>query len=776
MMGQLKKKKGFTLVELIMVMSVIAVLVSVLYVATKPQKRIGETNDARRKNDAQSIEQAIKVAATDDGESSSALKALTEDTAYAIVKPGGSTSGTYSCTALGTSLDKVDISSSLLNYLPVMPIDPDLASDNNETGYYIIRRGSSYDVEPCNTYRLAATTGSKQMCGDGYCGSTESCSSCPQDCGVCVQANRSPVVSNAGRYPTNGSSQTVTTISWDAWTDPDNDVVEYYTQLWKQTTVCTPTLELENTGWSTARSYDIVGPIYLAWNYSWKTKARSQGESDETEYNTCYSWLNDNPKSSCPFLYLWDGQQYEYLTDVKGQNIGFPATHSRSKKTKYYLPNQVPLNDFASENDVYTLKFRESLKEMNYFDEVKMLLVDHPTGYDLISSTAEDRLTFQYQEQESKFYTIKDPRLPIKATDQDGHDVLQQVSFVDNILAQDYGNPNSYVELDFGQIDPAYSKLVIDGWSIYQLAREKREQIMPYVEVLDEGGDWQKVKDFGFVSGDLKTMVVDLSNKFLTNDYRMRLHFGYNVVSATLLDRIRIDDSEPVPLNIHEVSLNSAELYHAGMDIYDYANENHRVQDVRDISEPDIKPFYFYGNFTKYGDVKELLSKSDDMFVIFRHGDALDITFKDIEQLESGQERTPVLYADIFYKIFYEDKSGQYGQAEDQLSIYPLPFKGMTQYPYDTAVENYPNTKEHQDYLNVWNTRVCEEGKDYCLDSSSGLRILTSQQKRELDIAASRILNGVPKEASADGLFKGDIANVKYAQDFYGYIYENIEN
>lgn len=171
--------------ELIIVITVIAILAGGLFVASKPQKRIGETNDAKRKNDAQAIEQAIKVVATDSGVMPNELKSLTENEYFAIVKAGGSVIGTYSCTALGTSLVKKDISASLLSVLPQIPIDPELTSTSNETGYYIIRRGSSYDVEPCNTYRLAATSGTKQMCGDGYCGSSESCASCSQDCGVC---------------------------------------------------------------------------------------------------------------------------------------------------------------------------------------------------------------------------------------------------------------------------------------------------------------------------------------------------------------------------------------------------------------------------------------------------------------------------------------------------------------------------------------------------------------------------------------------------------------
>ncbi len=145
-------KRAFTLVELIITIAVMAILAASLFMASKPQQRIGETNDAKRKNDAQAIEQAIKVVATDSGVMSDELKNLTENTPFAIVRAGGSVIGTYSCTALATSLVKKDISASLINVIQTMPIDPGLTSASNETGYYIIRRGSSYDVEPCNTY------------------------------------------------------------------------------------------------------------------------------------------------------------------------------------------------------------------------------------------------------------------------------------------------------------------------------------------------------------------------------------------------------------------------------------------------------------------------------------------------------------------------------------------------------------------------------------------------------------------------------------------------
>ncbi len=209
--------KAFTLIELIMVVAVIAILVTVLFVSTKPQKRFGETNDAKRKNDAQSLEQAIKLVTADTGSLPAELN-ITENQALAIVKAGGSVSGTYSCAVLGSSINKVDLAAAVSSVLPTLPMDPELSSASNETGYYIIKRGRAYDIEPCNTYELAATSGDKQMCGDGYCGSSESCSSCAQDCGVCPGPQSYTVGPN---YPVTGADGGVGSYPW---TSPTNVV------------------------------------------------------------------------------------------------------------------------------------------------------------------------------------------------------------------------------------------------------------------------------------------------------------------------------------------------------------------------------------------------------------------------------------------------------------------------------------------------------------------------------------------------------------------------
>ncbi len=181
-----KPRLAFSLLEVIIVVAIVVAMASYFYVSAKPAKRLGEAADLQRKYDVESIEKAIKLVATDSGSLAAALSDLNDATPYMLVKAGGDTVGTYTCTATGTSIAKADISTAISSVMPNLPVDPDLIESSNDTGYYLVKNGNSYNIEACDSYELAATIGNKQQCGDGYCGNTESCSTCTIDCGDCA--------------------------------------------------------------------------------------------------------------------------------------------------------------------------------------------------------------------------------------------------------------------------------------------------------------------------------------------------------------------------------------------------------------------------------------------------------------------------------------------------------------------------------------------------------------------------------------------------------------
>ena len=106
------------------------------------------------------------------------------------------------------------------------------------------------------------------------------------------------------------------------------------------------------------------------------------------------------------------------------------------------------------------------------------------------------------------------------------------------------------------------------------------------------------------------------------------------------------------------------------------------------------------GRYTREGDVRELLIKSDDMFVISRPGDEISLSFNagKVPPLRAGWNRTFLLYADGFSKEMDINSA-----SPDQVS--PLPFHGMTKYPYADP-ETYPMTAARRAYIDKFNTRL----------------------------------------------------------------------
>ena len=106
------------------------------------------------------------------------------------------------------------------------------------------------------------------------------------------------------------------------------------------------------------------------------------------------------------------------------------------------------------------------------------------------------------------------------------------------------------------------------------------------------------------------------------------------------------------------------------------------------------------GRYTREGDVRELLLRSDDMFVISRPGDEISLAFdaRKLPPVRAGWTRTFLLYADGYSKEMDINSA-----SPDQVS--PLPFHGMTKYPY-AAPEAYPMTAARRAYIEKYNTRL----------------------------------------------------------------------
>ncbi len=126
-------RKGFTLVELIIVIAIVAILAGAIFVAIDPARRLHETRNARRSSDVSTILDAIKKHQADNnGDYHANVAAVNDGDIWQIGTAG--TGCDRDCAGDSTEDACVDLSGLGANYLATVPEDPKTGSATT-TGY-----------------------------------------------------------------------------------------------------------------------------------------------------------------------------------------------------------------------------------------------------------------------------------------------------------------------------------------------------------------------------------------------------------------------------------------------------------------------------------------------------------------------------------------------------------------------------------------------------------------------------------------------------------------
>ncbi|HEY8551006.1 MAG TPA: FG-GAP-like repeat-containing protein [Vicinamibacterales bacterium] len=431
----------------------------------------------------------------------------------------------------------------------------------------------------------------------------------------------------------------------------------------------------------------------------------------------------DRKPSSCPYLFTWNGERFEFITDfMGGGEMGYlhaPGVVNTPDPEEY---TRIDGRQLQPRDGRYELRVTNELEEALFVDRLQLLVVDHPADVEVHPREG----LFSPPFPSFELFAAARIRPVAHAIDHAGRDVTARVRALDRVFVDDlplerirgYARPHT-LTLDLGdaQADGATHAgpsprvasepgllLLLTGWTDYAFSSDNVAAHQaglaltpPSLQVKDERGEWRTVvPEVGVPVGRPQTVVVDLAGKFLpaSREVRivtsMRIYWDQIRVATRVPISPRITRLDPIVANLRWRGF-SAEATPDGREphTYDYSR-------VSSTSPWKTMP----GRYTREGDVRELLRETDDFFVVSRPGDEIALSFdaSSLPPLAAGWTRTFLLHS-----VGYSKEMDRNSASPDQAS--PLPFRNMTRYPYE-APEKYPDTPAHREYLERWNTRI----------------------------------------------------------------------
>ncbi|MHC4394228.1 MAG: CRTAC1 family protein [Planctomycetota bacterium] len=416
--------------------------------------------------------------------------------------------------------------------------------------------------------------------------------------------------------------------------------------------------------------------------------------------------------SSCPHLFAWDGSHFEFISDFGGMGgLGYlvaPGEYAKPDSTEY-----LPVRNLKPRDGEYVLQVLEPLEEVVYFDEAKLIAVDHPEGTEVYPR---EMMAINAPAPAFELFCFRDPIEAVRAIDHRGEDVTEAIRTVDRKYAgvteldrrfTGFAKNHS-VELDFGnrlkKVSPE-SRLVLFlyGWVEYSYSSTNFAASQagmsieaPSIEVFRDGAWVELFHEVGYPAGIRHMMTLEVTGKVLVSDRRIRISTNMEL----FWDRIFIASVlEDAVVNVKEVPVKNADLHFLGFP-REYSPDGHHPN-LYDYGNVDRAVAWkiMSGSFTRFGEVTELLDEADDCYVIMGRGEELTLRFSagSFDLAPPGYCRSFILKTDSFCKDM-----DLYSAHPD--TVEPLPFHNMSNYPYK-ANEHYPDDGKRRSYQRRFNTR-----------------------------------------------------------------------
>jgi tetratricopeptide (TPR) repeat protein len=412
--------------------------------------------------------------------------------------------------------------------------------------------------------------------------------------------------------------------------------------------------------------------------------------------------------SSCPLLYVWNGKRFVFVTDVLGVSplgeLAPDGTYVKPNPREFVrLPGALRPRDGA-----YTFQLTDELREVDFVDRLRLMTVDHPSGEHVYADEI-----YSSSPAAPQLFAVQNERPPLSAVDGSGRDVLNLLRKVDGRYVTGFSQgripgmaETHTLTLDLGSFSASRrAALWLTGWVYWTdsngaralMADPQLSMIFPYLQVKDASGKWVTViPDMGVPSGTNRTMRVDLKGKFLSADHHVRIVTNLCIYWDRAF--LSLDDRRAEPTQV--LAPLSADLHYRGFSV-PASDPNHRRPDYFEytslLKQAPWNPMT--GNYTRYGNVRELLSGADDRLVVMATGDEMTVDFsaQGLKPLRPGWKR------DFFLDASGYAKDGEPNTAYSK-TVAPLPFQAMRNYPPATN-DQPPTSHEYRQYVREFLTR-----------------------------------------------------------------------
>lgn len=345
---------------------------------------------------------------------------------------------------------------------------------------------------------------------------------------------------------------------------------------------------------------------------------------------------------SCPFLFAWDGKRINFVKDCNwrsplGLRINGQATAGVAQTQDWV---KVRRDQLVPKDGYYDLRVTADLWEAHFFDAISLMAVDHPVGTEV---WVDER--FAMPMPPLGVIATAAPHPVTRAWDDLRHDVTDIVRNADGRYLDTFGRGpyqgitrDHYVEVELGPEVPRTGPLwlLAEGWlhptdSSINVAISQGQHTLPRdlsLEVADGKGGWIVAKPhLGFPAGKLKTITINLEGVFHPGaPRRFRLRTNLEIYWDQLAWAVGLP---PTTFKSQRLMANVANLRYRGFNTVAPKNiSSPELPDAYDhITQTSQRWRDLIGYYTRFGDVRELLTKADDRYVIMNAGDELALRF-----------------------------------------------------------------------------------------------------------------------------------------------------